>query len=199
MVKLSGAQGDGFGVNLNFEVSEGALQKFEVNYLGGAHKDDFICAFFMAYESLFAGRKLSELGALSLREWESYWRDLNHQVVLTSEWQEASVAYYDFLLDILLAEIWARIWHQAGIKHLGSAEWQTLGWIQQLRWLDESFRKLENTLVVPKGSLELVNFQEGNLYLSLPSTAYFSPKLLTALEKFLSKLGIGIKEIKLVA
>lgn len=194
------------GVELQLSLEGGILRQFELHWVGSGAIDEFAGAFFYAYQGLFAGRALSKLKPLSVREWESYWRDLNHQVLLDDRAIERAQAPYDELLEILLGELWTVLWKRIRVPLPPPDEWEKLSWIRRLERLAPAIEDFGRGLFNESAKLEIAQWAPvsekngaSDLYLRADFPFELTTVMKRSLEKFLHGQLTGIKEIKLVA
>lgn len=194
------------GVDLELRLEGDLLRQIHLKWVGNQAIDEFTGAFFYAYQGLFAGRALSKLKPLSLREWESYWRDLNHQVLLDESQLERAQAPYDELLEILLGELWATLWKRLRVPLPAPDEWEKLSWIRRLECFAPAIEDFGQGLFSSSSTLEIAQWMPASekngatdLYLRADFPFELTSVMKRSLEKFLKGQVTGIKEIKLVA
>ncbi len=166
-------------------------------------QDDFLLGFFLAERELMRGRQLLELTTLSFREWESFFRDLNHQLCVSEGEFLRCEKLHEELMNALVEEIFNHAWERA-TTDLGPLPQEK--WIEALAWVSEVLEKFFDHLSSADRGFELLSWRsEGNFPQEMILTIGHAPGLklsqavLERMKIFLQRALPETKEIKLVA
>ena len=196
-------EGDGAGFELNVASEKGIFKALKLKLDQNLEEDHFLCGFFLGHALLLAGRPLSIIGSLTFREWESFFRDLNHQECVAPEQLALALKLHESLCEIFLSSVMESAWKSVSAPQMPS---EKLLWIERLQWLDVTLREFFAVLLPRGNSLALLgleplaeNANEYQLLLERPRALEMSESFSLYLEKFLIRTLVVTKEIKLVA
>ncbi len=165
--------------------------------------DDFLLGHWLAQRELMRGRGLLELSKLSFREWESFFRDYNHQLTVAESDISRCEELHQRLSEQLVEEIFNHAWDLA-IQDLPKRS--GVRWSDDLAWLGSVLERFFLEIGAREAHLKLLSWRslsefplDMSLTLGHSKAGFLSEGILLALKNFLSSALGQTKEIKLVA
>lgn len=191
------------GFELELIIEEGCFSDLKLALTEDLASDDFLFAFFVAERELMKGRELLELTRLSFREWESFFRDFNHQQTIAEVQMNRCEGLHEELMNAFVEEIFNYAWRRAceGMGPMPEDQW-----IKALSWLSEVLEKFFASLSASPGGFELLSWHslgdfphEMSLTIGYSQRSGYSQIVLEQMKIFLLGVLEETKEIKLVA
>lgn len=191
------------GFELELITEEGHFSDLRLFLTEDLASDDFLFAFFIAERELMRGRELLELTRLSFREWESFFRDFNHQQTISETQMSRCEGLHEELMNAFVEDIFNHAWRRAceGMGPMPGDQW-----IKALNWISEVLKKFFASLSASHGGFELLSWHslgdfphEMSLTIGYSQHSKCSQVVLEKMKIFLLEVLEETKEIKLVA
>lgn len=194
-------QENGYEVELFTE--SGTLSDLKISVSKELMGDDFLLGFWLFYRKIMVGKPLLELSRPNFREWESYFRDFNHQLSIKEDDFSQGEKLYGVLMSTLVEEIFNHAWKKSeAVRPLG----QSQEWIRELEILNQRLERFFNEFSSVHGAFKLLDWaslgefpSQMSLAIAYSQQISLTHEFILSLKTFLLKVLPETKEIKLVA